>query len=124
VAEAPLAQATLQPLAEHSHLGVPQLRVALEALPAAPENAPLEPRPRCASAFARVVEVAQLAAASAGNLQRLVTEYRRTDRRARALENVVLPEVEQRLQRMAAVLEDLELEEVARVRLAVARQVT
>lgn len=60
---------------------------------------------------------AAVIAAVAGNLFRLVDEYRRTERRARALENVLLPEIEEVLRDMRAHLEDADLEEIIRTRL-------
>jgi len=46
-----------------------------------------------------VVQSAKLAGIS-GNLYRLLSEYRVTERRSRALENVILPEIGQELSRM------------------------
>jgi V/A-type H+-transporting ATPase subunit D len=50
------------------------------------------------------------------NLRRLMQEYVRTERRARAIENVLLPEIEHSLKFIDEQLELLEQEEVARVR--------
>jgi V/A-type H+-transporting ATPase subunit D len=63
-----------------------------------------------------VVKNARLSGVS-GNLYRLLEEYRLTERRARALENVILPEIEQSLRDMSAHLEELDLEDAIRVRL-------
>ncbi|MBF0418470.1 MAG: hypothetical protein HQL86_09515, partial [Magnetococcales bacterium] len=52
-----------------------------------------------------------------GNLQRLLTEYRRTERRARALEDVILPELDEAIHEMEIRLEELDQEEAIRVRL-------
>jgi len=52
-----------------------------------------------------------------GNLYRLLAEYRITERRSRALENIILPEIEQSLREMSSHLEELELEDAIRVRL-------
>ncbi len=49
------------------------------------------------------------------NLRRLAAEYRRTERRARALENVLMPELEQALRFVEEQLELYELEENVRV---------
>ena len=51
-----------------------------------------------------------------GNLYRLLADYRLTERRARALENVILPEIEQSLKVMTTHLEELEFEDAVRVR--------
>jgi V/A-type H+-transporting ATPase subunit D len=72
----------------------------------------------CTEAFAALAEVAARLAACTGNLERLANEYRRTERRARALENVLLPEVERTLATVQEHLDLADLEEVARTRLA------
>lgn len=63
-----------------------------------------------------VVQSAVLAGLS-GNLYRLLREYRLTERRSRALENVILPEIEQNLRDMSLHLEELDLEDAIRVHL-------
>ena len=50
------------------------------------------------------------------NLRRLMQEYVRTERRARAIENVLLPEIEYSLKFIDEQLELLDQEEIARVR--------
>jgi V/A-type H+-transporting ATPase subunit D len=50
------------------------------------------------------------------NLRRLMREYVRTERRARAIENVLLPEMERNLKFIGEQLEILDQEEIARVR--------
>jgi len=127
VTQAPQAVVSLPPLSRRSHLGVAQLQFDLTAKTHDANVPPVAGSPlqqMCAEKFAHVTESAALLAACAGNLHRLVAEYRRTDRRARALENVVLPEVKQRLHEMEAVLEDTDLEEITRIRLAVERRVS
>lgn len=119
VAEPPGVHLALPDRERHAHFGVPLWRVA-DAEPRETDDDG-DPRRRCARAFARVTALAAACAALAGNLHRLIAEYRRTDRRARALENVVLPEVSTRLRVIEAALEDGELEETLRTRLAVAR---
>ena len=56
------------------------------------------------------------AAACEGNLRRLAREYRRTERRARALENVLLPEIDLSLRYIEEQLDALDQEEAVRVR--------
>ena len=51
-----------------------------------------------------------------GNLERLRVEYLRTSRRARALEDVLLPEIDERLGVIDNALEEQEREEAVRVR--------
>jgi len=70
----------------------------------------------CRRLFQKVLEKSADLAARAGNLQRLWNEYRRTARRARALEDVLLPEMEQTLRLIDAGLEEQDREEAIRVR--------
>lgn len=51
-----------------------------------------------------------------GNLHRLGREYKITERRARALENVILPEIDQSLRQMSSLLEEQDLEDAIRAR--------
>jgi V/A-type H+-transporting ATPase subunit D len=118
VAERPRIHLELPELKRHAHFGVPLWRVEREDTRTDEET--IEPDRLCALAFARITALAALTAALAGNLHRLIAEYRRTDRRARALENVVLPEVGKRLRDIEAALEDGDLEETLRTRLAIA----
>jgi len=73
---------------------------------------------RCAAAFRALLPVAAQMAAASGNLLRLAAEYRRTERRARALENVLLPEISQALKAIEEQLEAVDLEDAVRVRLS------
>jgi V/A-type H+-transporting ATPase subunit D len=102
-------------------LGVAMLDAALdgppgEALPAvnaSPEAA------ACGAAYAVLAaRLAELAGVS-GNLARLYAEYRRTVRRVRALQDVLLPEVEQTLHEVETSLEELEQDEAGFLRRAV-----
>ena len=70
----------------------------------------------CRDAFAELIEVATKLAASGTNLERLANEYRRTERRVRALENIVLPEIHRDIDIMEEHLELVDQEEVIRVR--------
>lgn len=69
----------------------------------------------CQQAFRKLLEVSGRLAGISGNLYRLLAEYR-LQRRARALENVILPEIEQTLRVMTTHLEELEFEDAVRVR--------
>lgn len=71
---------------------------------------------RLTVAFRDVLEAAAPLAAVATNLRRLMREYRRTERRVRALENVVLPEIREDLAMMEEHLDLNDQEEVIRVR--------
>ena len=72
----------------------------------------------CRAAFVAVLAPLVRLAASAANLERLAAEYRRTERRARALENVLLPEIEHALKAIDEHLELADQEEAVRIRLA------
>jgi V/A-type H+-transporting ATPase subunit D len=70
----------------------------------------------CAGAYHRLLAGQASEAACAGNLRRLAREYERTERRARALENVVLPEIDVSLRYIEEQLDALDQEEALRVR--------
>jgi len=121
VATIPRTRIAALNMTRHAHFGVPLLRLETpdgEDRAQLDDNASLHRR--CAEAFVKVTEAATAISVSAGNLHRLIAEYRRTDRRARALENVVLPEISSRLREIEAALEDNDLEESLRTRLAIA----
>jgi V/A-type H+-transporting ATPase subunit D len=71
----------------------------------------------CREAFRALVPRAAALATLAGNLERLRLEYRRTARRARALEDVLLPEIDGRIKTVETALEELDREEAIRVRI-------
>jgi len=71
----------------------------------------------CAAAFARLLGLAPQVGAAAGNLERLSEEYRRSIRRARALDDVLIPEAGRELAAMETGLEDLEREDAIAMRL-------
>jgi V/A-type H+/Na+-transporting ATPase subunit D len=71
---------------------------------------------QCRSAFDALVPLALELAVMRASLERLIAEYIRTERRARALENVVLPEIEGSLRFMDEQLEAMDQEEAIRVR--------
>ena len=72
----------------------------------------------CREAFLGLVETAARMAMLSRNLRRLAREYRRTERRANALESVLLPEVSMALHDVEGHLELLEQEDVIRYRQA------
>lgn len=107
-------------LQETRFLGVHLLDVAFDA--GLDENdrpppavAPSPEAERCREAFSAVVPLAIELAAMRASLERLVGEYVRTERRARALENVVLPEIEGSLHFVDEQLEAMDQEEAIRV---------
>jgi V/A-type H+-transporting ATPase subunit D len=90
-------------------------------LPDETESIPAcNPSPEAENSRAIFLELTKLAAvltAISGNLHRLFAEYRRTERRARALENIVIPEMSHSLREMSARLEELDQEDIVRVHL-------
>ena len=70
----------------------------------------------CRAAFEKLTSLAADIAARAGNLERLAREYKRTERRAQALEKVLLPEVEDAMRRVDEQLDTMEREETIRTR--------
>jgi V/A-type H+-transporting ATPase subunit D len=65
----------------------------------------------CRRAFRALVGTAVPLAAVAGNLERLQLEYRRAVRRARALQDVLLPEIDRSIGEIETRLEELEQED-------------
>ena len=72
---------------------------------------------QCRDTFQELLRHIAVLAGISGNLYRLLIEYRVTERRARALENVIMPEIEQILNVMTSHLEELDFEDAMRVRL-------
>jgi V/A-type H+-transporting ATPase subunit D len=85
----------------------PSLDPALDASPEARD---------CAIRFADLTAVATEIAAVTGNLERLHAEYRRAVRRARALQDVLLPEIDRTLADFVARVDELEQEEAVWMR--------
>ncbi len=69
----------------------------------------------CIDAFRALIAAGVPLAAIVANLERLMREYERTERRVRALENVILPEIREDLALMEEHLDLNEQEEVIRV---------
>ena len=103
-----------------SFMGVTLMTTELE-LPDAIEPPPVcHPSPEaesCRKLFLELTTQAAVLAGVSGNLHRLLAEYRRTERRARVLENVVIPEMSQNLNVMSTRLEELDQEDIVRVHL-------
>ncbi len=70
----------------------------------------------CRAAFAKLVPLALAVAVHSANIRRLIAEYRATERRARALENVILPETKARLAGITEYLDESDQEEAIRIR--------
>jgi V/A-type H+-transporting ATPase subunit D len=104
-----------------SFLGVPVAAMPPPTEAAEPSSV-FDPSPEAAAgraAFARLLPLAAEIATSSANLRRLAREYRRTDRRARALENVLLPEVQDALKRVDEQLDAHDREESMHARWSV-----
>lgn len=69
----------------------------------------------CIDAFRAVMAAGVPLAALVTNLERLMSEYQRTERRVRALENVILPEIRSDIAMMQEQLDLNDQEEVIRV---------
>jgi V/A-type H+-transporting ATPase subunit D len=65
----------------------------------------------CRRAYAAVLASATQVAAVTGNLERLSLEYRRSVRRARALQDVMLPELDETIAEIDVLLEEAERED-------------
>lgn len=72
---------------------------------------------QCARAFRALAQDAVALAGEVASLLRLAAEYRRTERRVRAIENIVLPEARGDERRIEGALEELDQEEVLRSRI-------
>jgi len=100
-------------------LGLPMLSSGPAADSGAPGRAALDPSPEakaCQAEFARLVRISADIGLRVANLMRLAREYRRTERRAEALEKVLLPETEEAIKRLDEQLDTMEREEVIRSR--------
>jgi V/A-type H+-transporting ATPase subunit D len=108
---------------QQSFLGLRLVEAQLEdrTQAAAPSEQAATPEARaCAIVHRKLILHHVELAACAVNLRRLVREYVRTERRARALENVVLPEIDESLRFIEEQLDALDQEEAIRVRNAAA----
>jgi V/A-type H+-transporting ATPase subunit D len=85
-----------------------------EAAPASVQPSP--EAEACRRAYVELVAAAARLAAISGNLARLSREYQRSVRRARALQDVLLPELHRQVARVETRLEELEQEEAIAMR--------
>jgi V/A-type H+-transporting ATPase subunit D len=81
-----------------------------------PAVAPSPEAEACRRAFLVLLAAEARLAAVSGNLERLSFEYRRSVRRARALQDVLLPELDQSVSRIETRLEELEQEDAISMR--------
>jgi len=103
---------------EWSLMGVRLQDAQWQGVPGAP-SAAVNPSPEataCRDAYLEVVRQAAPLAAVTGNLERLHAEYRRASRRARALQDVLLPELDRAVREIDARLEELEQEDALQMR--------
>jgi V/A-type H+-transporting ATPase subunit D len=100
-------------------LGLALLDAELEGAEPLPAFPPVEPSVEAAAgatACRELLRQATVLAALQCSLRRMAREYARTERRARALENVLLPEIDGDLRFVEAQLEGIDQEEAVRVR--------
>ncbi len=103
-----------------SLMGVALQEAELSAAPA-PTPGGIDRSPEaeaCRRAFRQLLAQAPALAAVAGNLERLQQEYRRAVRRARALQDVLLPELDRTVYDIETRLEELEQEDAIWMRRA------
>ena len=100
-------------------LGIAMLTAKGLPLSQAPAPAAVDPSPEakaCRAAFEALLRTAADIGTRTGNLHRLAREYRRTERRAKALEKILLPEVEEAIKAVNEQLDTMDREETIRTR--------
>ncbi|MEO5693915.1 MAG: V-type ATP synthase subunit D [Usitatibacter sp.] len=102
-----------------SVMGVKLAQASLAAPGVAPVPAPWSSPEAvaCREEFAAFMAAATVLGGVAGNLERLSQEYRRSIRRARALNDVLMPELDRTVGELETQLEDLEREDAISMRL-------
>lgn len=103
---------------QRNYMGVTLVEMNLELGLYGEAPLPSNPSPEareCKQIYKKIILLNANMAAISGNIQRLLREYQRTQRRARALENVVIPELQSDVQTMTISLEEMDQEEVVRV---------
>ncbi|MEP6884831.1 MAG: V-type ATP synthase subunit D [Gammaproteobacteria bacterium] len=114
----PLSDTPLQ-FSQSRLFGLELLQVHWRPSAAPAVKRPINPTPEaraCAASYRDWLALLVEIAACCVNLRRLVLEYVRTERRARAIENVLLPEIDSGLKFIEEQLEGLDQEEIARLR--------
>lgn len=104
-----------------SVLGLQVHNISLEDMPSVSGEPAINASPEAEETrqlFAHLITLTATLAAMEGNLVRLRDEYQRTSRRARALEDVLLPEIDQTLSQLDTALEEMDKEEIVRVHYA------
>jgi V/A-type H+-transporting ATPase subunit D len=100
-------------------LGIPLVEVEVPDATVSDTPQAVDPSPEakaCGAAFEQLLRLAAEIGARAGNLHRLAREYRRTERRANALEHVLLPEVKEAIAQVNEQLDTMDREEVTRAK--------
>ena len=98
---------------QHSLMGVALVEATAtrETLEVAEPVYPSPEAETCRDAFAALTAHLAVVAAIAGNLERLYREYRKSVRRVRALQDVLLPELDRNLYEIETQLDELEQDE-------------
>jgi V/A-type H+-transporting ATPase subunit D len=94
-----------------------RLEISAQSTPC--QGQPVNPTPEaraCARAHQDLLSRAVELAACGVNLRRLVQDYIRTERRAKAIENVLMPDIVSTLKLIEEQLESIDQEEIARLR--------
>jgi V/A-type H+-transporting ATPase subunit D len=97
-------------------VGTVQARLSGSPQPAAPAVFVSDDAERLRAAYARLAAPLVELAGTSTTLSRLLAEYRRTVRRVRALQDVLLPELDTAIADIDASLEDLEREDAVALR--------
>lgn len=107
-------------------MGVTLMTTQLD-LPSTAENVtceavnPSSEAVECRRLFSDLLKETAILAGISGNLHRLRVEYRITERRSKALENVILPQIEHDLKQMGDLLEEMDIEDLIRARSRVSK---
>jgi len=117
---APLSREADVDVEEDAFLGVPVAATTLR-WPTEEDAAPRTSNPspearRCRAAFRALLEQSAALAGQSATLERLRREYRATERRTRALEDVLEPEISETVQRVRDELDEQDQEEAVRAR--------
>lgn len=117
---APLSREAEVELREDGFLGVPVSETRLSwppgEAPVSPGSNPSPEARRCREAFRELMERSAALAGQSSTLERLRREYRRTERRTRALEDVLEPEIGESVRRVRDELDEQDQEEAVRAR--------
>ena len=103
-------------VARRTLMGVPLVEARWQPIAAASDAGASPEAGAAAAAFASLVAQGAALGALAGNLERLSREYRKTVRRARALSDVLLPELGRTIADIETRLEELEQEDAILLR--------